>query len=204
MSDLEQWRLKVPPGIDSEVARGLVKLLERWDNVGVEKVLVWHLASVEESALPHLAQAMGVDKVAFIGVPPRELLARGIDLMRRRGTPAAMQEALEALGCEDVEIVEGGERVLDGSWELDGTFSLGGDNWAVFFVFVRETSLYPGDVARELDGSWELDGSVSLGADAERVTELIDVIEFMRPARCQLGALVRTNAEGVRDHFHRR
>jgi len=204
---LEDWRLKVPPGIDSEVARGLVALLDRWDTIGVEKVLVWHLPSVDESALPHLARSMGVDKVAFIGAPPRELLTRGVDLMRRRGTPAAMEEALAALGYEDVEIVEGGVRRYDGSWKYDGTYRHGADgHWAVFFVFVRDPELYPGDVLRKYDGSWKYDGSRANthGADVGRVRELHDVIKFMRPARCVLGAFVRTTAAGARNVHHRR
>lgn len=193
-----EWSLKVPPGIDGEVARGLVSLLERWDNIGVEKVLVWHLPSVDESALPHLAQAMGVDRVAFIGGPPRELVKRGIDLMRRRGTPAAMQEAIEAFGYTDVILREGGHLFYDGSIDHGGEPNrYGADgHWATFVVWATDTRPAPGDVVQLYDGSITYNGDHFHGADAARARELWDAIHLMKPARCVLSALVRTSADG--------
>lgn len=205
---LDQWQLKVPPGIDGKVARALVQVInERWQQLPTQRVLVWHLASVVDSALRHLARALGVEGLTFAGYPPRELLVRGIDILRRRGTPAAMVEAIRALGYEDIEILEGGARQYDGSWQYDGTYRYGADaHWAIFFVFVRDPVLHPGDVLRRYDGSWRYDGAPAHthGADVDRVRELHDVIDFMRPARCVLGAFVRTTAEGVRGIHHRR
>lgn len=204
---LEKWRIKAPPGIDGDVARGLVSLLERWETIGVERVLVWHTPSVVEDALPHLATAMGVDKVAFIGGPPRELLKRGIDLMRRRGTPAAMQEAIEALGYTDVKIREGGHIYYDGSATHAGEpYRYGSDgHWAKFIVWATAVESSPGDTLNRYDGTITYSGApLRHGIDPARGRELWEVIHLMKPARCVLIALVRTTADGVTDVYRER
>lgn len=117
------WQLGLPAGIDAESTRALLALLEaRFGALPVERVLVWHLASVVESALPHLADGLGITDLQFIDVPPRDFIAQGIDLMRRRGTAGAVESALAAIGYDAsvVELEEDTRLYYDGSITYSG------------------------------------------------------------------------------------
>lgn len=94
------WDIERPPaGVDDTFSRAFVRLLNaRLDALPIERVLVWHLASVAEVALPHLAEGLGLDDLAWVSAPPREFIGRAVELLRRRGTPAAVEEAVALLG----------------------------------------------------------------------------------------------------------
>lgn len=131
--------LTVPGGIADDSTRVLVQLIdERFGGVGVEKVLVWHLDSTVESAIPHVAEMIGLDGPEFQGGTPRELLRRGIVLRRRRGTPWALREVLRRLGYGEIEIIEVLSSRHDGEYLYDGARMYGGDEQpGIFWLEVK-------------------------------------------------------------------
>jgi hypothetical protein len=131
--------LLLPPSIDAANTRALVGLLSRWDELGVDRVLVWHVDSVEEGALPHLADTVGVLGVRYIDGPPREFVKRAIALVRTRGTPGCLRQVLASLGYDTVTVQEQDTvHRYDGTIRYDGVWTHGLDaHWSVFWVFVE-------------------------------------------------------------------
>lgn len=168
------WQLRVPEGISDASAEGLRAQIERLDSVGVERALVWHIPSVVEAALPHLAAGLGLDKLNFVSTPPRDFLGVAIALMRRRGTPAALEDALVALGYAlvDIELREDTSIALDGSWHLSGEpYRLGADShWATFWLYVAAPA----------------------GLTTAALLALWDVVDLMRPKRSPCVLIIET------------
>ena len=154
MTPPEESRLRLPGGVDGVATRALAALIEkRFGSLPVERVLVWHVESVVEDALPHLAEGLGIADLAFIGAPPRELIAKGVDLMRRRGTGGATEEALAAIGYDGstVDIDEDTRRYCDGSLIANGEpHNCGYDaEWIRYHVWIDADGLSP-EQLREL------------------------------------------------------
>ncbi len=123
-------KLRLPGGIDAVATRALLALInERWgaEELGVTNVLVWRASSTVESALPHLAEGLGLSDMAFLDAPPREFLAKGVDLLRRLGTVGAIEDALDALGygADVVDIREDAVAKYDGSTPYSGAYDYG-------------------------------------------------------------------------------
>lgn len=168
------WQLRVPDGIADASAEALRAQIERLDSIGVERALVWHVPSVATAALPHLAAGLGLDRLNFVSSPPRDFLGVAIALMRRRGTPAALEDALVALGYSlvDIELREDTGLFLDGTWHLSGEpYRLGADShWATFWLYVAA----PG------------------GLPTASLLALWDVVDLMRPARSPFVLIIET------------
>lgn len=146
MSLPDGWQLPLPGGIDAASTRALLALLEeRFGALPIERVLVWHVASVVEDALPHLAEGLGIADLAFIDAPPREFIGQGVSLMRRRGTPAAVEDALAAIGygAGVVELEEDTRIRYDGRHKYSGRpLNYGGDGrWVRWRVWLDANAL---------------------------------------------------------------
>lgn len=172
-----EWALKLPDSISDESSSALLATLaERWDNIGVERALVWHFGSVVEAALPHLAEGLGLARMAFVGGPPRDFIETALELVRYRGTVGALEEALVAIGylALDFDIREDTDFRLDGSWELSGEpYRLGSDShWSTYWVQI----------------------AAPLGIPNTALAELWDVVFYMRPERSRPVLIIETTA----------
>lgn len=132
----------------------------RFNNLEVQAALIYLIDTVDAALLPLLAEQFDVlghkgwivadsyGAVMGAGVPTpydldkarRTLIKNAVRLHRYKGTPWAIKESLKSVGFYDVTIVEGIDaeavKYLDGTWLLDGEFTLGGGHWADFRVVV--------------------------------------------------------------------
>lgn len=170
-----EWRLKLPPGVDSLESRALLLVLERWDSLPVERVLVWHIDSTVDDALLHISEMLGLSVIDFQAGPPRELLAQAVKLLKAAGTPGAMKAVIRALGY-DASVFELNERTqmrYDGAHRYNGIRNYGHDgHWSHFFVVLDAVD----------------DGHLPSVA---ALRELWSVIDAWKPARCPFGLIVR-------------
>lgn len=152
---------------------------------------LWDPARCPEEFLPFLAwtlDAVDFDPSASVETR-RRVVAEAIRIHRERGTRSGVLRALAAAGFGTATLYERwGENTLDGSRDLDGTWTLAlADHWAEFRVILnRPVSLAQAARARAtilraaparchlksldfreaamiLDGSWLLDATYSLG-----------------------------------------
>lgn len=103
--------------------------------------------------LPYLGWAFAVDfwELAADDDQRRDLIRNAITWHRKRGTPWAIKAALAAFGYPVLELIEqaeyhrqwiaAGGRVLDGTWQTDGTISLDAPGTAVTGQLVRRIAL---------------------------------------------------------------
>lgn len=128
--------LTLPDAIRTDPsAVAFLAVLERFDALPVEKVLVWHVAHDASDALAHVAETLGLSGIDFASGPPAELIARAIGLMRACGTAGALKVAIEALGYapELIELTENPQLYYDGSIQYDGTYRYGADTGPFHF-----------------------------------------------------------------------
>lgn len=114
-------------------------IAERFGALPIERVLVWHLASTQPDAVPFVAELLGLVGPEFRGGggPPRELVARGVELRRRKGTVWALREVMRGLGYGEIEHVRGSIVRCDGTIDCDGERLCGGDgNPGLAMVYV--------------------------------------------------------------------
>lgn len=150
--------LTLPAGIDDVSTRALLKVLERWDDMPIEVVLVWLVDHVVADALPFIAEQLGVSGPEFDAGTPRAFLRKAIERRRLRGTVGTLEDVLDTLGYEDHEIKEGGDQQLyDGTLTYDGVHTYGSDtHWAIFIVFVDITGALTQAEGRKLwDAAWK-------------------------------------------------
>ncbi len=170
------WEIERPPGgVDDDFSRALLRLVRsEFSSLPVERVLVWHLPSVVESALPHLVDSLGLSSLAFVGGPPRDFVARALDLVRRRGIPAALFEALGLLGYPEssLDLEENMARSYDGTLAHSGQPWLYGADFKWNVAFLRVTVPATLSIAREL--------------------ELWDVVQLMRRFTTRIVLLVES------------
>lgn len=173
-----QWDLNLPPaGIDDEWSRAALRLLNaRFDALPIERVLVWHLATVVEEALPHLSEPLGLADLSFVGGPPREFIASALELLRRRGTPQGLEDALALLGyvAPNVTLEERPARRHDGTLDRRGEPARHGGDYRWYVVFVHLTVPAP--------------------LSAERLREAWDVCVLMRAKRNRIVLVVQAPA----------
>lgn len=138
---MSSWQLELPAGLDDVRYRGFLAVLRRLDALPTERVLVWRVESTSSDVLPHLAEFFGVVGVDWASGPPRPLLQRGVDLVRRMGTVGALRAALAAAGYPDVEIQQRLRLRYDGTARYDGRWRYGSDtHWARFVVVIDAPS----------------------------------------------------------------
>lgn len=111
----------------------------RLDSIDKSVALVNMIDTAPAAALPYLARqfhVMGFEGWRFATTDDqrRAVLRRSIELHRYKGTPWSIKEALRSIGYNDVSFQEGVDKVLDGSWVLDGSVTLGATGWAKFKV----------------------------------------------------------------------
>lgn len=192
--------LQAPPSIDDVRSQALLTLVDRLGTLDLSPILVYRLDSAPDSALVFLAwqfdmfdpqwqlastSGESIDALTDIdsltdidtlqspssSAGPtdfdtwRALLTTAIPLHRIHGTPASIRQVLAALGFGSVSFLEG-----EGSW--GGTAWPPSQGWAVFRVVIQ------------LDA-----GQTIASGDAARI---IAAINFFKPARCWLDALILT------------
>ena len=131
---MSQWQLELPAGLDDTRYRGFLAVLRRLDALPIERVLVWHIESAGADVLSHLAEFFSVSSVDWAAGPSRDVLKRGIDLVRRRGTIGALRTSLAAVGYGDAQILERISFKYDGSKKYDGRWRYGADAHYAHFV----------------------------------------------------------------------
>jgi P2-related tail formation protein len=191
-------KLQVPPSIDDLRSQAMLELVDRLDALDLSPILTYRLDSAPDSALAFLAwqfdmfdpqwqlastsgesidDLTDIDSLTDIDTLQspsgsagptdfdtwRALLTTAIPLHRIRGTPASIRQVLAALGFGSVSFLEG-----QASW--GGTTWPPAQGWAVFRVLIQL-------------GAGQPIGS----SDAARV---VAAINFFKPARCWLDALV--------------
>lgn len=167
----------LPAGIRDERTRALLELLDRVDDLDLARLLVYRIADVDASALPHLGwqfHVMGIEgwDACQTDEERRALLLRAIELHRFKGTPWAVKEAIKAVGYLSAEIEEGRPVILyDGARTHSGAEDFGGGSrWALFKVL--------------------LDLGEGKGLTAGQVSRIQDLIEAYKNARSHLRELV--------------
>lgn len=144
---------------------------KRLDDIDKSIALVNMIDTVPAVALPLLARqfhAMGFEgwRFASTDAERRKLLRKSIELHRFKGTPWSIKEALRTIGYDHVEFQEGVDKVLDGTWVLDGSVTLGSEGWAKFRAFVWVDDL--------------------LAITTEISDLIVGIILEYKPARCHL------------------
>lgn len=180
--------IQVPAGVADDSTRALAQLIdERFRGIGVERVLVWHLDSTVASALPHIAEMLGLDGPEFQGSTPRELLRSGIALRRRRGTAWALREVLRRLGYGEVELTESATLRYDGAVAYDGARRYGADSHpAVFWIAVDIAESKSAARVRALwdvVDAWRRRSTPFLLA-LRRASDHVEVAQFWSRAEC--------------------
>lgn len=149
---------------------------ERFNAIEIDRVLVYLVDIVDESALYHLASQFDVlgYKGWFLAnseADRRELIKKAIYLHRYKGTPFAVKEAIKSLGFADAIIYEritGYTKQYDGEIYHNGIYNYGGNyHWAIFRVVVDPTT-YPGPITSQV------------------VTAMLALIKEYKAARCHL------------------
>lgn len=133
--------------------------------------------------LPWLAWSLSVDTWddSWAELTKRAVIRQSVAVHRRKGTIGAVRAALAAAGHPTAIIQEQWGQQLDGSWPLDGSVTLEGqENWADYRVILtRPVSVSEAALVRALldavapvrsrlaaliftEAGWKLDGSVQL------------------------------------------
>jgi len=139
----------IPPGIDDARTRRLLALMDRWDDLPIETILVWRLDTASEDLLRQLAwgfHIMGLEgwDLAVSEAEQRELVRRALQLHRYRGTPWSIRFGLDAINLGDLDIVEA--RTAAAQLDEAGIFAAKGpaelaadwfDHWAEYGLIIR-------------------------------------------------------------------
>ncbi len=130
----------LPQTIAPASASPLVKLIDRLaarqlDAIPVNRIFnQWSPNDCPAHLLGHLAWAVSVEEwdSAWPEETKRTVIRTSADVHRHKGTAYAVREALVAMGYNNVTLNEyrkfwvGTTKTLDGSWNLDGSETLGG------------------------------------------------------------------------------
>ena len=154
----------------------------RLDDIDKSVALVNMIDLVPASALPILARqfhVIGFEGWRFATTEDqrRKVLRKSIELHRFKGTPWSIKESLRMIGYDRVSFQEGVDKVLDGSWILDGDVTLGSTGWAKFraFVWVDDIELITTEISDVVVG----------------------VILEYKPARCHLMDITFLNNNNI-------
>jgi P2-related tail formation protein len=132
----------------------------RLETIAVEKMLVYLIDIVEESALVHLAEQF--DVMGYKGwllcttvQQKRDLIKSAIEFHRYKGTPWAVKESIRRFGYQGVDIQEhiGGDPFpYNGTVLYDGSHNYGGNfHWAYFRVLISVNNIITNITA----GQWQ-------------------------------------------------
>jgi P2-related tail formation protein len=96
--------------------------------IDLGKLLIYMIDTVDDSALPYLAEQLDVlgykgFKLANTEADQREILKRSIELHKYKGTEWAIKEALKSVGFPEVELIKTGY-----------------DHWAKFGIKINNAS----------------------------------------------------------------
>jgi P2-related tail formation protein len=143
----------------------------RFAALEVEKLLIYHIDTVDAKALPFLAEQFNVTglkgwNAAKTEQDRRNLIKRAIELKRYQGTPFAIIRAMKSVGYLDAEVLEGTVALYNGLFRHDGNITHGGGSWAQFAVIV--------------------DIGESKGIGTVETNEAIDLINVYKNARSKL------------------
>lgn len=113
----------------------------RFASLEIDKVLIYLVDTVDEDALPILAEQfdmMGWNgyRLADTVQKKRDLIKTAIELHRYKGTPYSIKKALKAFGYGDSEIQEHLGTIYDGSVNHQGVVQYAAGNWATFRVIL--------------------------------------------------------------------
>lgn len=129
------------PAIDRDPSwKAVIDLLDRWQELPVERVLAWHMPSADVATLAHLAYMLGVGDVDLSIGDPLVVLRQAVDLRKRRGTGFALREGLKALGyaAESFTLTNKQAWLHDGTINRAGMYRYGGDNhWAIIVTTIE-------------------------------------------------------------------
>ncbi len=111
----------------------------RFDAIGLEKILVYMIDTVEASALPFLADQFNVLglkgwNIAKTDADKRALIKSAVELRRYVGTPYGIRRALQSVGYAGADFEEGVTALYDGEFNFDGLITYGSGTWANFRV----------------------------------------------------------------------
>lgn len=110
----------------------------RFAALELEKILIYILDTVDEKALPILADQFDLlgNKgwtLAKTTQEQRDLIKRAIELHRYKGTPYAIKRAVQSVGYYGITLIEGGSGAqYNGEFKYNGFITYGGGNWATF------------------------------------------------------------------------
>ena len=159
--------LQAPPSINDARTQALLKLIGRLDGLDLTPILTNRIDSVLDAALIFLTWQWDMLSPEWQlisgGVDIRSLLKAAIPLHSVLGTPAALKQALAALGWTNVTILEG-----QSSW--GGTSWPSNEGWAVFRVLIQ---LPPGTPVTNAV-----------------IQQIKSAANFFKPERCWLDAVV--------------
>lgn len=114
---------------------------DRLADMDIRVLLMNMIDTAPVTALPYIARQFGVSglrgwKFMTTESSKRELLKYSILLGGKSGTPWSIREVLRIAGYPGATFQEGISNLLDGSWYLDGTETLGSEGWAEFRVTI--------------------------------------------------------------------
>lgn len=118
-------------------------IADRMKSIDVDKVLIYVVDTVDEDALPVLAEQFDVlgYKGYFLAdtdTKKRELIKKAIELHRYKGTPWSIKEALRTIGYGGATIQERLTNTIkyDGQHKYNGAYLYGPRHWATFRVVI--------------------------------------------------------------------
>ena len=187
--------LSPQPSINDVRGGAMAQLVARLGALDLTPLLVYRLDSVPDSALVALAWQFDMlepqwQLEAPSGITLRNLLKLAIPMHRTLGTPAAIINALEALGFPNVTIQEGQASWGGNSWPSN-------EGWAVFRVLIPfgSASAPTGiDDITDVDDLTDIDdigtpGGGGLTITAALLAQIIAAINFFKPTRSWLDSL---------------
>ena len=143
------------------------------DNLDYTPMLFYLIDTAPAELLPYLAiqfDVLGYKGWGLINTDAekRALLKNAANLHRYKGTPYAIEAALESIGFSNITITEGCYPLLNGYFKLDGEITLGSLTWPYFKVDIG------------LGGG---------GASTVTETEMRALIEIYKNKRSRLAAI---------------
>ncbi len=126
------------PSSSTQFERDVSSTVGRLENLPVPIREIHSADDCPEPLLPWLAWAFSVEdwEADWPEERKREVISASFGIHMIKGTPGAVEDALRALGYENVEVIEGTYSLYNGSDipTYDGSGDYGGQPWFVFDV----------------------------------------------------------------------
>lgn len=142
----------LPPNATA-IERHIEQTTARIENVPIDFAKLLNPHTCPLTHLPWLAWAMSVDEWdnTWEEQIKRDVIASSIAIHRHKGTPGAIKKALQALGYNDVQIIEPKTYKYDGQHRYDGLITYGTDlHWAEFDVHLNAGELPPAELEEKI------------------------------------------------------